>query len=297
MIGPGESRHARFEDDVECSGDDDEPELTQPVLLYELKPMTEAHKQMCGCETCLTPDSLQKSLNAVRVRIKRELYAKANALPAGGGKPAKARKAAANLAAANYQPTLDYSPAIPWHSKPGLALGEIQCQSCPGGGGFPHWDCVLRRCTKCPDYPIPPEEQGTDENAPTIFFHVYETVMRCTKHGVITPGTKVCEHCKADPTSSDQSAKNAPKVRSRKHLTLINCAIGTFHQEYYLPALEKLAYHRPHCRILGKEKCGAARLAAFKSHPSVRTRRDYAERLAAAFNLEAQHEHFGTVAR
>jgi len=73
----------------------------------------------------------------------------------------------------------------------------------------------------------------------------------------------------------------------------MTCAIGTFHEKYYQPALEKLAYHRPHCRMLGKEKCGAARLAAFKRRPSVRTRRDYAERLAAAFNLEVQHEHFG----
>jgi len=69
--------------------------------------------------------------------------------------------------------------------------------------------------------------------------------------------------------------------------------IGIFHRDYYLPALEKLAYHKPHVRILGKDCCGAERLAAHKRAPSVRTRRDYAERLAAAFNLEAQHEHFG----
>ena len=66
-----------------------------------------------------------------------------------------------------------------------------------------------------------------------------------------------------------------------------------FHRDYYLPALEKLTYHRPHCRILGKDHCGAARLAAHKRKPSIRTRRDYAERLAAAFSLEIQCDHFG----
>mmetsp|Transcript_48111 Transcript_48111/g.102792 ORF Transcript_48111/g.102792 Transcript_48111/m.102792 type:complete len:335 (-) Transcript_48111:136-1140(-) len=69
--------------------------------------------------------------------------------------------------------------------------------------------------------------------------------------------------------------------------------MGTFHTEYYIPSLKKLAYHRPHVRILGKKQCGGARLKALKRKPSVRTRRDYVEHLSAAFNLEAQHEHFG----
>ena len=84
------------------------------------------------------------------------------------------------------------------------------------------------------------------------------------------------------------------KVRSRKKLTQVpKCPIGTFLKEHYLPAMEKLAYHRPHVQILGKDHCAGARRVAFRHRPSVRTRRDYAERLAAAFNLEAQHEHFG----
>ena len=61
---------------------------------------------------------------------------------------------------------------------------------------------------------------------------------------------------------------------SRKKLTQAECAIGTFHAEHYLPALEKLAYHRPHCQILGKDHCAGARRAAFRHRPSVRTRRD-----------------------
>ena len=90
------------------------------------------------------------------------------------------------------------------------------------------------------------------------------------------------------------SPTKQPKITTRKQLTLMkDVPIGTFHVKHYLPALEKLAYHRPHCRILGKDHCGAERLAAFKRKPSIRTRRYYAERLAAAFNLEIQSEHFG----
>jgi hypothetical protein len=30
----------------------------------------------------------------------------------------------------NYQPTLNHTPPHPWHSNPGLALGEIQSPVC-----------------------------------------------------------------------------------------------------------------------------------------------------------------------
>ena len=254
------------------------------LLPAQLKAMTEKHKQMCGCETCLVPDSHQRTLNAWRARRKRTMCEEAAALPPS------ARNTKAVAAARAYQPTLNMTPPSPWHSKPGLALGEIQCAPC-AGIGLPHWDCVLRRCVKCPKYKVPWEEQGTDLAAPTIKFHVYETATVCTRHGSLTPGAKVCNACATDPAPATQ--KKRPKVSSRKKLTLRECSIGIFHEEYYLPALEKFAYHRPHCRILGKDQCGKERLAAYKRRPSVRTRRDYAERLAAAFNLEAQHEHFG----
>ena len=262
------------------------------LLPPQLKAMTERHKLMCGCETCLVPDTLQRSLNAFRARLKRELTAKAKAMPSAGGRAAKQRKEAALHAANNYQPTLNLSPPSPWHLKPGLALGEIQCEPCEGGHGFPHWSCVLRCCESCPEYPVPEQERGTDDDAPKIRFHVYKTVTECTEHGIITPGAKLCAQCTARLPPLAATAKPG-KVRSRKHLTELCTPIGIFHRDYYLPALDKLAYHRPHCRILGKEHSGKARLAAYKTKPSIRTRRDYAERLAAAFTLEAQHEHFG----
>ena len=254
------------------------------LLPEQLKPMTEKHKQMCGCETCLVPDSHQKSLNAWRARTKRVMTEEAAALADG------AAKVKAVAAAFAYQDTLNLTPPSPWHAKPGLALGEIQCQPVREVG-FPHWNCVLRRCLKCPKYPVPLEEQGTGSAALRIRFHVYTTATRCTRHGPLTPGAKVCAECTTDP--GPPPPKKQARVSSRKGLTEMQCAIGTFHENYYQPALEKLAYHRQHCRILGKDHCGAERLAAFKRKPSVRTRRDYAERLAAAFNLEAQFEHFG----
>jgi hypothetical protein len=63
---------------------------------------------------------------------------------------------------------------------------------------------------------------------------------------------------------------------------------------YYLPALEKYAYRIHHVRILSKDFCGKERFEAFKKRPGdVNTRRDYAGRLSAKFNLEIQSFHFG----
>jgi hypothetical protein len=53
------------------------------LLPVQLKPMTERHKMMCGCEVCIVPDSMQQTLNAWRVRHKSKLLADAMNLPRG----------------------------------------------------------------------------------------------------------------------------------------------------------------------------------------------------------------------
>eukprot|EP00966_Prymnesium_polylepis_P330743 7386355-Prymnesium_polylepis.1 len=262
------------------------------LLPPQLQAMTERHKQMCGCEICISADQLQQSLNAFRFRLKRQL------LGLVASEETDEAKRVAEKRAVEYQPTLNHTPPVPWHTKPGLALSEIQCPLAKASH-FPHWNCVLGRCAKCPAYPIPMEEQGTDANAPKINLHVYRNVTECSWHGVLATNAKKCPECEASPppaaAGSAKKRPKPPKIRTRKQLTqILNVPIGTFHAEYYLPALKKLAYHRPHCTILGKNFCGAERLAAFKRKPAaIRTRRDYAERLAAAFNLEIQCDHFG----
>jgi hypothetical protein len=65
-------------------------------------------------------------------------------------------------------------------------------------------------------------------------------------------------------------------------------------KNFYLVALERYAYHLPHVRILSKNSCGQMRQNWFNNTPgALKTTRDYAERMSAAFNFEAQHEHFG----
>ena len=65
---------------------------------------------------------------------------------------------------------------------------------------LPHWKCVLRCCDKCPCINIP--DQYTDnqcsETTPSIRFHIYHIIGRCTAHGRISLKEKICSMCKQD---------------------------------------------------------------------------------------------------
>jgi hypothetical protein len=88
------------------------------------------------------------------------------------------------------------------------ALLEIQCPNV-GDLAFLYWNCVLRQCKNCPKYPIPVEEQRTtkDPSVPTISFHVYLKVVRCSIHGQLGYGVKKCPVCFPSAKGSDYAAR------------------------------------------------------------------------------------------
>jgi hypothetical protein len=248
------------------------------LLPKQIRKMTASHKQMCGCETCITIRSLHQSLNAYRARQLREM--KKDLLD---GLPLTQE-------IEEYEAKVFPNNSI-WHSKPQLAIDEVMCKSVDG---FEHrsWRCVLKRCADCPEYPTPNAERNTNTNAPKIRFHVYEPVTTCSLHGIIALRSKVCPQCV--PTVNPPKSTKTPKIRTRRYLTLLQKPIGSFMEEYYIPALKKYASHLAIVIILCKRCCGKKRQAAFQSRTGdLKTIRDYAERLAAKFNLEIQEEHFG----
>ena len=52
---------------------------------------------------------------------------------------------------------------------------------------LPHWKCVLRCCSKCPCINLPERETENQysETTPSIRFHIYHIITRCTGHGRI----------------------------------------------------------------------------------------------------------------
>ena len=77
---------------------------------------------------------------------------------------------------------------------------------------------------------------------------------------------------------------------------MIETKISYFHTSFYIPAIQKFAYHLPHVRILGTNQCGELQRTAFKRRElfqDVLCRRDYAERVVASFANQIQSEYYG----
>ena len=72
--------------------------------------------------------------------------------------------------------------------------------------------------------------------------------------------------------------------------------IPDFNTSFYIPDIQKLAFHLPHVRILGTNHCGKMRHTAFKRRELfqyILCRRDYAERVVASFDNKIQSEYYG----
>ena len=86
------------------------------------------------------------------------------------------------------------------------------------------------------------------------------------------------------------------KIYTRKELVIMETKITDLHTSFYIPAIQKLAFHLPHVHILGTNHCGEMQRTAFKRREfsqDVICRRDYAERAVASFANQIQSEYYG----
>ena len=63
---------------------------------------------------------------------------------------------------------------------------------------LPHWKCVLQCCEKFPCINIPDQETYNQysETTPSIRFHIYHIIARCTAHGrILLKDKKICYMC------------------------------------------------------------------------------------------------------
>ena len=94
----------------------------------------------------------------------------------------------------------------------------------------------------------------------------------------------------------ESSLDKSTKIYTRKELVILETNISNFHTKLYIPAIQKLAFHLPHMRILGKNHCGEMQCTDFKRRElfqDVLCRRDYTERLVARFSNQIQSEYYG----
>ena len=72
---------------------------------------------------------------------------------------------------------------------------------------------------------------------------------------------------------------------------MMKTTIYDFRTTFFIPAIQKLAFHLPHVRILGTNHCGKMQNTALKRRElsqDVLCRRDYAERVVARFSHQIQ---------
>ena len=94
----------------------------------------------------------------------------------------------------------------------------------------------------------------------------------------------------------ESSLNKSTKIYTRKDLVMMETNISDFRTSFYIPAIQKLAFHLPHVRILGTTHCGEMRRTAFKRRElfqDVICCRDYSERVLASFVNQIQSEYYG----
>ena len=94
----------------------------------------------------------------------------------------------------------------------------------------------------------------------------------------------------------ESSPDKSTEIYTRKELVMMETKISGFHTSFYIPAIQNLAFHLPHVRILGTNYCGEIRRTAFKRRElfqDVLFRRDYAEREVANLANQIQPEYYG----
>ena len=118
----------------------------------------------------------------------------------------------------------------------------------------PPWKCVLRCCDDCPCINLPDQETDNQNSntTPSIRFHIYHIIARCTDHSRIQlKDKKICYMCKQE-SSSDESTK----IYTRKELVMTETTVYDFYTSFYISAIQKLAFHLPHVCLLGTNHCG-----------------------------------------
>ena len=93
----------------------------------------------------------------------------------------------------------------------------------------------------------------------------------------------------------DSDSEQSTKIYTRKELVMTETTIYNFHTSFYIPEIQKLAFHILRIQILSKNYCGDSCQNAFKRRKSfqdVICCRDYSKRLVYIFAHKIQSEYY-----
>ena len=243
------------------------------MLPPQLRRMTNAQKDICGCECCISTKLLHQALLQFRSNNKA-LRSMTNI------------DTFLNGALSMKEDNSKMSP-----SRPNDVVKLITClkESCTKYD----WNCILDRCTICNPSKNTWFGQRSFLSAlnvgnQDIHFGIYTMHTRCKLHGALKPGAKVCMECE-----NDHNVKSGVII-SKRELTKTQKPLNVFLSDYYFPQIFKYRYHMAIVELLGKHETKLQRKTVFQNHKSwFLTERDYAERMKKEIDNEIQSEHFG----
>ena len=85
------------------------------------------------------------------------------------------------------------------------------------------------------------------------------------------------------------------KIYTRKELIVMESSVVEFNQDFYIPAIQNLAFHLPHVFILGAHHFGNMHQEAFNSRSNLQDvlcLLDYSEHVIASFVHQIQNEYY-----
>ena len=142
----------------------------------QVRKFSKKHKTMCGCEVCITANSMHSSLLAWRKRIITKLQNSAN----NAANRRSGRQMQTRFESYRDQVMIEGEHKYP---KAKQAAYAMLCPFPNTEHDLPHWKCVLGCCNNCPGLVIPTEEVHHRQDLPLISFHCYKSVTRCSVHG------------------------------------------------------------------------------------------------------------------
>ena len=247
----------------------------------QLKPITFAQKQLCGCECC----TVMKLLHTSLIKYRKKLSATHTDL----SKTITRSRVNVVDTFKDYNDFLNANDFL--LSVDGRDILRTMTCPCSNGDGLIQWKCALNRCDSCLHPIIPPLELSSDVCMGKIKYGTYQFHSKCKIHGILSRNASFCQKCIDD---SIHNTNLPEKIVRKKEITLMESSIDDFHKQTYIPMLKQYRYHIALVSILSKNHCRKTRYEAYCQNCNCFfTERDYAERLTRQLDGEIQSDHFG----
>ena len=125
----------------------------------------------------------------------------------------------------------------------------------------PNMHCHTRfffiSCSNSPHIDLPGQESDRNHSNtyPSIRFHIYRLIARCTVHGRRPLDERKFFYLCLQHLDSVTSAN----ICARKELAVRETYIADFHTNFYITTMQNIEFYLPHIRILGTNHCGNTR--------------------------------------